>query len=253
MRLELQRFAPTYPELMASQVEVAKTALSGLFRFELIDKLNDFTHPPIKSLKDSTEVNESLVRYKDFINSNNINILVALHTKKGTLLPGGDFLLSDPFRETGDWMDYSQEGKLGGKFFVDGTFGFALGYRPSGVDYPVWLSITSFSEIYQKFNIDNVPLILQLQGPSLSTHDNKTYKLARFLLESLRWESLLIRMTADWARATGFSSVYLLPAHMNRWVQVSDSISGKIRYDGTAKHNGFKKDPTTGLYLLSLT
>lgn len=141
------------------------------------------------------------------------------------------------------------------RFTQDGHHSLGITYK-NGNNQDVWFGTLSFScgsdiSFYNP-SIDinfpqPFPVIVQLQGRKFSkdggTLDEKnTYH----LLSSLRWEQLLIDLMIMWAIKEGVPWLYILPASMNIHAyfagQEKKERFGR-RYDGTARHCGFKMQP----------
>ncbi|MFH0892771.1 MAG: hypothetical protein V1867_08450 [Candidatus Falkowbacteria bacterium] len=71
-------------------------------------------------------------------------------------------------------------------------------------------------------------------------------------LKGLRWERMLIRLLVGAASELGYEKIYVQPGKDNRWVD-KDIKAYKLRYDVSAKREGFKYDPASGDYVLKLT
>ncbi|OGF27600.1 hypothetical protein A2303_02945 [Candidatus Falkowbacteria bacterium RIFOXYB2_FULL_47_14] len=74
----------------------------------------------------------------------------------------------------------------------------------------------------------------------------------REYLKGLRWERMLIRLLIKVAPGLGYEKIYVQPGKNNRWVG-NDLKTFKLRYDVSAKREGFKYDPENGDYVLKLT
>lgn len=70
-------------------------------------------------------------------------------------------------------------------------------------------------------------------------------------LKKIRWEKMLVKIVADWAKKNGFKQVTIEPASRNRYFSGREK-EFKLRYDVTAERSGFKLDSPNGAYVLDL-
>lgn len=200
--------------------------------------------------------------------------MIKKHTKKGAIdLTNGSFVISDALQNFGAKIltgkgsnEYSSSKRA--KFYMDGKDGFVLGFKSnSRRENPLWLSIVSFSsgknmDYYSQRPSVNEPhpVIVQLQGAAEWTYpeNRRRFEQAQAILKSIQWEYGLVTLVADWARASGFPSLSMLPASMNHY-KWSERVEGgtefndrlRKRYDYTAEQFGFEMQES-GFYKLSL-
>lgn len=277
------------PEILVPNVQATRVGLEwGL--------LGRFT-PPIFDSGNIHSLRQNLQSYLKYVSDEGVaDLLVREYVKAGGELPEGRFILSEPLAQCRGKK--SRSGTLtpeyrflnpkDAKFYIDGDFGFGLGYQSPDAEKPIWLCVTSVSigknlpayyqntlmysknqyrtetyklikkiaqEMEDKCPDYTSPIILQLQGGNRRDTYKKweSYKEALGILAQIRWEHALIEFWTAWADGAGFSQIHLLQGENIAWntPDCSRLAQFRRRYDGTAKKTGFRKDHN-GLYALHL-
>jgi hypothetical protein len=71
-------------------------------------------------------------------------------------------------------------------------------------------------------------------------------------LRGIRWERMFLTMVVDWARTHGHGAVACIQGRQSRWAYHDAFRSFRMRYDVSAKRNGFRLDERLGLWRLPL-
>tara|TARA_Y100000034_G_C6900971_1_gene416712 strand:+ start:2418 stop:3080 length:663 start_codon:yes stop_codon:yes gene_type:complete len=177
------------------------------------------------------------------LNSMNLESYVKKYKKNN--LGGDEVATLDPSK-------YSLEWHKGGKgrvhnhceFYVDTNYGIELHYESRG-------------EAFLGFEIegDLTLRIEQIQSRKLGRRNPGLYP--------LKWERMLLNLFGNWAKEKGFQKIKVQSAEDNYWYDYPSGINGnraierhrrrlKMRYNTTAKRNGFKYDPEERIYSLDL-
>lgn len=201
---------------------------------------------------DALRLEKSVLEYCCKATGNDVvNRVLPLFAKEDTALDE-KFVLKGILGKKQDHID-----KKGDGFFcADGQYSFVLGYQRGREKKPLWIAVASFvtDEISSSYRTSlfkqgietdyecNLPLIVQIQGPAVWSYDNgEKYKDAKRVLAKLRWEKALLKLLIDWAEQNSIPALYLLPAKMNRYRDLTKDINHRLylRYDVTAKRMGF--------------
>lgn len=173
------------------------------------------------------------------------------------------------FKGTVDYNGYHKCGNT--PFYVDGQYAFYLTFHEYDKALPYFIGVISMNtgckmlwwlkdEIYDKVANIKEPIIVQLQG---SSPDSPNIEKAREIASSFYWERTLVDIVSIWTKKLQSPKLFILPGEHNLYVADIDEADCvpvpydhnellKRRYNGTAKKMGFKKDQTTGLYVLNL-
>lgn len=97
------------------------------------------------------------------------------------------------------------------------------------------------------FEVDGEDILIkQIQG----------LKGAQEHLKTIRWEQMLVKIAADWAKNVGFKKIKIQEALKNSYYKEREPEWNKrfiMRYNVTAKRLGFRFDAQEGAYVLKLT
>ncbi|HTP56691.1 MAG TPA: hypothetical protein VMJ72_00215 [Candidatus Paceibacterota bacterium] len=128
-----------------------------------------------------------------------------------------------------------------GKVYADGDYGFVLENVMPLAD-PVPLAVVTF-DIREIHPDGSCVVIRQLQG----------IKHRREYLVGIRWERMLLAVVTDWARFHGYAGVACIRGKDSKWAYHCKASTLYLRYDVSARRNGFRYDETTLLWRLPLT
>lgn len=211
--------------------------------------------PPYERRGRKTTAN--LKEFRDHANSSGlVGTLVSDHIKKGATITPESFFISDP-------LFYGQQKCLrsdNARFFLDGLWGFALGFRDT-TDQVIWLAGIGFTIPDKTDWLDtkstsrpfsNAPLVLQIQA--CTQVGLRQGGIARSTLEQFRWEKTLLSLVTEWAARAKMPAVYVQPGERNEYVTDGrlPLKRAKLRYNTTAHRSDFIKTPQ-GLYALYFT
>ncbi len=123
--------------------------------------------------------------------------------------------------------------------FADGEYGIVLEGRTYNVSRGP-LALVSFD--LWMLNGDYVAVVKQLQGVSGRKEQ----------LSGIRWERMFLQMVTDWARANGCTEVACIEADGSEWRSHDTFHSFHLRYNVSARRNGFTFDDKRKLWRLPL-
>lgn len=223
--------------------------------------LRGYYQAPLGSLKNTTEALTIMKQFTDGVNLSRMDDLINFNSKQGAELKDYKFLLSDPWG--GDNNLIPQHEALrngGGSFFCDGQYSVSLGINHKELG-KIWLAILGMSALSSlktgKLSLSEptAPIIVQLQT---AYHSDAHKQLAGELLQTIRWEFILVTLAVEWASNCGMSRIFLLPAEQNKYYRSYGSDQQmrnrfKLRYNVTGQRCGFKLDPKLGVYALDLS
>ncbi len=156
---------------------------------------------------------------------------------------------------------------------------FMIGFRPTikveHEDPNIWLGIVGFQslkELVQKSVYNSrthrrvkksipekkdAPVIIQFQGNRTNRMGKEYKKLAKRLLYSFDWKTVLTLITIEWAKQAGFSKIYIQPGEHNRYYffyHYWTREQAQRRFNSTAVGLGFKPTRIRGksLFVLDL-
>lgn len=196
----------------------------------------------------------SIDAHVDYLNKKQVmHNMITKHTKEGNWVNPANYLFSTDVNTSGRCkLPYDPD-----DIYVDGTHGFALGYKTSGAVKPIWLAFTGIAmldeernKITKTLDYKNAellyPVIRQLQVLTKTADGIERPGKQEILgaLRGLRWERLMISAVTRWAEFADFARVYLQPAEKCRWAGSEEFERYKLRYDVSAKRSGFKKAPS---------
>lgn len=251
------------PSLLDSAITAQKLAF--------LRGIKGFIPLPVDNLLsgNKSQVDSSLQFYLRGISASFLPGLVEQYLKPEAESDPGRFCTSGPLQPGTNNLHFRDESYT----YLDGSFGFALGYRTK--NRLTWLAATSFSSYYEPKIMDEIdgkpvslvnldkpegPFIKQLQSyyyyrDDYSLDPDKNPKsLQSEIFKGIHWEKLLVALVSHWADVLGFGAVYIQQARKNHYyTEVDDRYKRFImRYDYTAKRLGFKINKY-GDYELSLS
>lgn len=234
---------------------LAETALAGQSQ-ALLKGMHGFVPIPVDNLLQANEkqVRTSLGIFLNDIPATILPEFMKHFTKAEAELDPTKFCLSPVLSKGTNSLQFFGDHYT----WLDAYYGFTLGYREGF--RTTWLASTSFSSYHQPLqrvedDIENTgdlknldkpegPYIKQLQAYHYYNDDhnpNKNPKIRQQkILQQLRWERLLVVLTAHWAESLGFSAAYLQQGKKNHYYGVGREERFHMRYDVTAQRLGFK-------------
>jgi len=235
-------------------------------------RIGGYNQPRI-NLNNGQEVHSSIADFCQGIDSNGVNELIIHYLKSRATLPEGKFCISTPdldirnepwFSKTSYYVFFG-DGNSPSGFFIDGSDSLILGFKsnPSPLIRLAALSFCRGLTMARRGSSEDIlpqpfPTIVQLQVFRHTGEYSYLNEIASQALRALRWEKLLVDLLVEWAMQQQIPAVYILPSEMNRYINERRSKPDfqdflqriQIRYDGTARHCGFKMQPN-GLWGLN--
>ena len=124
--------------------------------------------------------------------------------------------------------------------YTDAEYGFALENRlPLGPSTPLALVTFDLQECFE----GSWAVVRQLQG----------VKGQHKLLNGVRWERMLLDVVTDWARSHKCDGVACIRGQDSAWAYKVREDKLYLRYDVSARRNGFRYDEKDKLWRLHLT
>jgi hypothetical protein len=200
--------------------------------------------PPVESLKNKNRVRASLRAFSTYMNTTDeLSKLMEIHRKQKDTRPQVRFVVSEPL----SGVHYTSSDPLDGWRYIDGDHGISIGIIRDGFRTPVWLATAGFSPQDEKSIIINM-----LQGYKIP--DPERQALQKEMFEHFNIERALVNLLALWGIRTGIRDIYVEPAENKAYFYRSDEERERaiLRYNVTPGRLGFRKDPATDLYKLSL-
>lgn len=136
------------------------------------------------------------------------------------------------------------------QFYLEGTdFILYLGKPQNGNAACVCFIKGDDLEYYRKKG-------LMVSGSDKSLAINQLQGLSGADFGPIRWEMVLVKIVGLFARSVGFQDLMIIPAQFNRyWAQSNPDLNQRllIRYDGTAKRLGFKREGLNHPYVFDFS
>lgn len=232
------------PEFLKSYCRPTADMLYGLYGFR---------HEPIPlGSVDNYATFSSMKYFEYYINSGGrLDEVVNMYVKPDKQIPPSSrFILKALDGSNATWQ-LADDGLTRG-FYLDTIFGFALGEKEARSRIVTWLAVVGF-DVTVKDAIF-LPLIRQIQSGYYREKQSPSWEKSINLMDTFRWEFVLVSSVADWARGIGASEIAIMPASRNRWVH-SRSLPlnrARIRYDVTARRLGGKQAAPNDPFILSI-
>lgn len=250
-----------YPDLLSTY--------SNTLRATLLPTFYRFRQESLSSLEDHKTTLVSMERFCHEFNTTSLNGIIKYNLKDKTNDMPGQFSIK-AFKKPDNLSHVIADRNSEGKFYIDGLCGFALECKDRAKNAHLWLAVTSFLSYPELYNYSSntwaalsqeysnppyFPIILQLQSIAQYTYTHLELKhQALCVINSLRWEFILVSAVIHWAESVGIPVVFGLPAQLNRYVHDHrlPPDRGNMRYDVTFRRCGFQKKSGNGeLYIFN--
>lgn len=258
-----------YTSLYLYCPDILSTYLNTL-RAELSPTFYGFRQESLSSLEDHKSTLASMERFCHEFNKFGLSGIVEYNLKDKINDMPRQFSIK-AFKKPDNLSHVALKHNSEGRFYIDGSCGFALDCQDRTKDVYLRLAVTSFlsyPELYNNYSSKTClalsqeysippyfPIILQLQSVAHYTYVRPGLKdQALCIINSLRWEFILVSAVIHWAESVGISVVLGLPAQLNRYVHDRrlPPDRGKLRYDITFRRCGFRKKSGDGeLYVFN--
>lgn len=248
--------------------DILSTYLNTL-RAELLPTFYRFRQGSLSSLEDHETTLASMETFCHEFNQTSLSEIIKYNLKDKTGDMPKQFSIK-AFKKPNNLSHVIPNHSSEGKFYIDGLYGFALDCKDMAKGAYLRLAVTSFMSYPQFYNYSSkswlalsqeysippyFPIILQLQSVAYYTYVSPGLEdQALCVINSLRWEFILVSAVIHWAESVGMPVVFGLPAKLNRYVHDRrlPPDRGKLRYDVTFRRCGFQKKSGDGeLYVFN--
>lgn len=194
---------------------------------------------------------DEIFRFVNTMNWGSLDKLMSSHIKGKRQSLEGEFLLAPPII---GWHEYHElppeESNTLKSCYLDGRYGFVVGFREAGSNLPLWCSLTSFDCFYED---PSHIRIAQLQGCTSQWDSPFRRSSVRRILDRYDWEAVSVLLIIDLAQYLHFPQVEVEPADQKHPHDLGYMTLEKAqqRYDGTASRCGFARG-SGGFFILHL-